>query len=77
VAQSRAERAAKLFGAAESLRLALGVTNPPNIQAEIDSRLQTVRTALGETAYSFAYMVGRSLPLDAAVEYALKDALPA
>jgi tetratricopeptide (TPR) repeat protein len=72
VAQGQPERAARLFGAAEGLREALGAPLPPVDRAEHDRSVAAVRTALGEEAFTAAWAEGRAMSLDEAVAYALK-----
>jgi tetratricopeptide (TPR) repeat protein len=71
-ATGRAARSAELFGAAAALRQELGVQAPPNDQELYDRCLDTVRARLGETAFAAARADGESLPLDAAIAFALE-----
>jgi tetratricopeptide (TPR) repeat protein len=48
VAQAQSERAARLFGAAEGLREAMGAPLPPAVRAGHDRSVAASRTALGE-----------------------------
>jgi hypothetical protein len=54
VAQAQSERAARLFGAAEGLREAMGAPLPPADRAEHDRSVAAIRTALGEAGESEA-----------------------
>jgi hypothetical protein len=73
VAQAQSERAARLFGAAEALREAIGTPLPPADRAEHDRSVAAVRTALGEEAFAAAWAEGRALTLEHAVAFALAD----
>src|SRR5205823_2678594 len=48
VAEAQSERAARLFGAAERIREAMGAPLPPADRAEHDHSVAAVRAALGE-----------------------------
>jgi DNA-binding NarL/FixJ family response regulator len=62
-----AERAARLFGAAEALREALGVPLSTAERTAQDRDVGRVRQALGPDAFAVATAAGRSLPLEAAI----------
>jgi non-specific serine/threonine protein kinase len=66
-----AERAARLFGAAEALREAVGYQQNPKERALREPYLETARSRLTEAAWEKAFMEGRAMGLDEAVEYAL------
>jgi predicted ATPase/class 3 adenylate cyclase len=70
-AQAQPERAARLLGAAEGLRDAIG--GPPPDRAKHERSVAAVRAALGEEAFAAAWAEGRVMPLDAAIEYALDE----
>jgi hypothetical protein len=72
-AEGDAERAARLFGAAEALREALGAPLPPVERAHYDRSIATVRAALGEKAFAAAWTAGRAMPLEAAVARATEE----
>lgn len=65
-----AERAAHLFGAAEALREAAGVTLPPPHRTLRAPRVAAVRAAMRPEAFSAAWSAGRTMSLDEAVHYA-------
>jgi hypothetical protein len=67
------ERAAKLWGAAESLRDSLGLPLPPNELEEYDRNRAAAREALGEEAFARAGAAGRAMTVEQAIEYALQD----
>ncbi|HSH78227.1 MAG TPA: hypothetical protein VLA19_06815, partial [Herpetosiphonaceae bacterium] len=75
VARGETERAARLAGAAEGLREAVGVrvytyrAQRPTYK----SAVATARSELGEVAWMAAWEHGRTLKLDQAVEYALSS----
>jgi tetratricopeptide (TPR) repeat protein len=65
-----AERAARLFGAAEALRERLGVVLVPRL-AEYAATVAPVRAALGEAAFAAAWATGRAMtPAEARAEAA-------
>ncbi len=72
-AKGEAERAARLWGAAQALHEAKGITRDPDFLAEADTRISAVRTAMGEEAWKEALRKGRAMTLEAAVSYALEE----
>lgn len=73
-----ADRAARLFGAAASLREAIAVPLPPADAALYERSLAALRATLDEAAVRAAWDAGRALPADAAVAeaFAARDTLP-
>jgi hypothetical protein len=67
----RAQRAARLYGAAAALRAAKGVPLPPYLRAAHDGTVTGVRAALGD-AFAAAWAAGKALPLEQAVAEALE-----
>ena len=65
------EQTARLLGAAEAAREAMGVTLPVTGQELHDRGVAETRAALGEAAFAAAWQAGRALPLDEAVADAL------
>lgn len=61
------EQAARLWGAAETLRAACGVVIPPSDRERYNDALATVRAHLGQTMFADAWHAGRTLPLEAAL----------
>jgi predicted ATPase/transcriptional regulator with XRE-family HTH domain len=61
------ERAALLFGAAQALFETTGAAMDPIDRMDYDRYLASVRSQLGEAAFSTAWAVGRALPLDQAI----------
>jgi predicted ATPase/class 3 adenylate cyclase len=70
-ARARYVRAARLFGAAEALRRAIGLPVPPNAEPGYRRDLDVVRAALGEDELERLRSEGREMTLDAAISYAL------
>jgi predicted ATPase len=68
-AQEEPERAARLFGAAASLREAIGAGHLPSPGSE---RTHVIRVALGEEAFAAAWEEGQAMTLEQAIEYALE-----
>jgi tetratricopeptide (TPR) repeat protein len=71
LAQQQPETAVHLFGAAAALRASIGSVIDPVDQAEHESRLATLRAALGEAGFSAAWDQGHAMTLDQAVAHAL------
>src|SRR6266545_3144848 len=65
--------AARLLGAAEALRESVGVDLAPTERATHETTAAAVREALGEKRFSAAWRLGRDLPLDEAITYALAE----
>ena len=65
------ERAARLFGAANHLRDALGLRSKPADQECYDHHATTTRAGPGEAAFAAAWAEGRAMTLDQAIDYAL------
>ncbi|MEZ4529426.1 MAG: LuxR C-terminal-related transcriptional regulator [Thermomicrobiales bacterium] len=71
------ERAARLLGAAESLRETIGMPHEPSVShasgSGYDAVVTKIRVALGEQKFESAWNAGRSLPIEQAVEEAIWD----
>jgi non-specific serine/threonine protein kinase len=67
------ERAARLWGAAERLRMALGCRPAPATRATYERALASARSELGEVAFALAWDAGQELSLEAAIAEALSD----
>ena len=67
------ERAARLLGAAEALREAIGAPLPPVDRPDHDDDDSATRAALGEAAFAAAWAAGRALTVEQAVAEALGD----
>jgi tetratricopeptide (TPR) repeat protein len=73
-AKEEAERAARLFGAAEALRADLGSHHhTPEEEALGEPYLAMARTRLGETSWQVAFAEGRAMTMDDAISYALEE----
>jgi tetratricopeptide (TPR) repeat protein len=73
VAQGELERGARLFGAAEALREAIGARMSPADFAEYADSVAALRVALGEQAFAAAWAEGRATPLEQAIASALQS----
>jgi hypothetical protein len=73
VAQGRMERAARLFGTAAALRVDRGWPLPPVKRAELDRTVAAAREALGEEAFTAAWVRGHTLPLKEAITDTLSN----
>jgi hypothetical protein len=73
VASVRAQptRAARLFGAVEALRDALGAPWAPSLREVYTRSLAAARADLGEDVFVAALADGRAMTVDQAVEYGL------
>jgi len=70
-AQGEPGWAARLWGTAQVLRVAIGAPLPPVYRADYESALDTTRTRLGEEAFATALAEGRAMTLEQTL-----DALP-
>jgi hypothetical protein len=73
VVQVRTEHAARLFGAAEGLREAIGAPLSPAERAEPDRSVAALRAALGEEAFAAGWAEGRAMTSEGAVRHALEE----
>ena len=67
------ERAARLFGAVETLRAAGGSFGLAFYRADYERAIGMARTALGQQRFESCWTAGRALSLDEAVAYALGE----
>jgi tetratricopeptide (TPR) repeat protein len=72
-AKGDAERAARLWGAAQALHETKGIPRDPDFLAEADARISAVRSGMGEEAWEEAWRKGRAMTLDEVVSYALEE----
>jgi predicted ATPase/class 3 adenylate cyclase len=72
-ARGEAERAARLWGAAQALHETKGIPRDPDFLAEADARISAVRSGMGEEVWEEAWRKGRAMTLDEAVSYALEE----
>src|SRR6185503_2049136 len=66
------ERAARLWGAAERLRTALGCRPAPAARATYERALALARAQLGDDAFAAAWAAGAALSLEQAITEALE-----
>jgi tetratricopeptide (TPR) repeat protein len=71
------ERAARLWGAAERLRQAIGCRPPPAARATYERAMAVARAQLGEDAFAAAWKAGAALTLEQAIAEAMDDAAEA
>ncbi len=69
-------RAARLWGAGESLRERSGAPLPPSRRAEYEQSVASARGQLGDAEFTAAWDEGRAMNLDLAAAYALEDGGP-
>jgi DNA-binding CsgD family transcriptional regulator/tetratricopeptide (TPR) repeat protein len=70
-ARGSAERAARLWGAAEALREEIGVPLQPEDRLVLDPYLATARSTLGEIAWRTTLAEGRAMMPEQAIEHSL------
>jgi non-specific serine/threonine protein kinase len=70
-AQHQPARAARLFGAAEALREAMGAPLPPFRQGDHDRCVAAARAQISATAFDAAWSCGRARPLEEMIAEAL------
>ncbi len=73
VLEEELERAARLWGAAEHLRVTLGYRSAPAARATYERLLAQVRAQLGEDLFTAAWAAGEALELEQAIVEALGD----
>ena len=73
-ARGEAERVARLFGAAEALREAVGYRQEPREHAMREPYLVAARPRLSEARWDAAWAEGRRLGFEEAIAYALEKA---
>ncbi|MEZ4664000.1 MAG: tetratricopeptide repeat protein [Caldilineaceae bacterium] len=73
VQEEKPAATAQLLGATAAFRAATGVVIPPRARSVYEQTLASVRTGLGEAAFTTAWSNGRAMPLDQAVDYALAE----
>jgi predicted ATPase/DNA-binding CsgD family transcriptional regulator/Tfp pilus assembly protein PilF len=72
-AKGEAERAARLWGAAQALHETKGIPRDTDFLAEADARISDVRSGMGEEIWEETWPKGRAMTLDEAVCYALEE----
>lgn len=73
VLRNRPARAARLFGAGDAARKAIGHPTQPleRINLDYESYLNAARAKMGETAFEAAFSEGQAMSYEQAIEYAL------
>jgi hypothetical protein len=71
-AHSQAQIAARLFGAAESLRESVNSPMTAIERAEYDQNISALRAHMDESAFAMAWAEGRALTMEQAITYALE-----
>jgi hypothetical protein len=71
-AQHQAERAVRLYGAAEAVREARGLLLNGERRARLQRRVRISGKALGEAQFMAAWTAGRAMTPDQAIAYALE-----
>jgi non-specific serine/threonine protein kinase len=74
VACGRADKSARLWGAAERLREEIGTPLPPNERVRYEQKVAAARAALGDAAFERAWQEGRAMTMEEAVDYTLAPA---
>jgi non-specific serine/threonine protein kinase len=72
-AKGEAQRAARLWGAAQALHETRGIPRDTDFLAEADTRISAVRLDMGEEEWEEAWRKGQVMTLDEAVSYALEE----
>ena len=67
-AQGEPEWAARLWGTAQALRVAIGAPLPPVYRADYEAALDTARTRLGEEVFATALAEGGDMILEQALD---------
>jgi DNA-binding CsgD family transcriptional regulator len=75
-AQGLAQRAGRLWGAAEAMREHFGVPLQPEDRKLLDPYLATARSSLGEVAWQRILAEGRAMTPEQAIEYSLSAEEP-
>ena len=73
VVKGESERGARLLGAAEGIREAIGTPLPPSERAEVDGYSAAVQAGLEEKAFAAAWAKGRGMSMEQAISYALEE----
>jgi predicted ATPase/DNA-binding SARP family transcriptional activator/DNA-binding CsgD family transcriptional regulator len=72
-AEAASEQAARLFGAAEALREAVGYHHTPEEDALLAPYLAMARSRLDEAAWEATWAEGQAMSMEQAIEYALSE----
>jgi len=71
--QQKLERSARLWGAAEAIRKAIGTPLPPYERVRYDRWVMDARDSLGAASFAAAWEQGSSMTIEQAIEYALQS----
>jgi predicted ATPase len=74
--QAQPERAARLLGATEQLRRAIGISQGAASRQQDETMISTLQTSLGESAFARAWAAGEALELAQAIAYARGEESP-
>jgi predicted ATPase/class 3 adenylate cyclase len=72
-ARDRTERAARLFGAAESLREQIAMPMDPDERVEYDHQVESLRGRMDAKTFAAAWAEGRVLTMEQAISYAVSE----
>jgi hypothetical protein len=72
-ARAQGARAARLWGAAESLRTSSGAPRPPDARLLYEPSMAAARSQLDEVAWEAAFAEGMAMSPEEAAEYALGE----
>ena len=72
-ARAQGARAARLWGAAETLRESIGAPPTPEARPYYERSMAAVRALLGEAAWEAAFAEGSAMSPEEAAEYALGE----
>ncbi|MCW3096470.1 MAG: hypothetical protein JWL77_2088 [Chthonomonadaceae bacterium] len=67
------QKAARLWGAAQSLREQMGAPLPPSARDEHDRDVAAAHVALGDEAFPAAWTEGQQMTMEQAISYALEE----
>ncbi|MCC6447012.1 MAG: winged helix-turn-helix domain-containing protein [Armatimonadetes bacterium] len=71
ISEGQPERAACLYGFAETIRLSMSVILPPVERPDYEYRVAALRSALSEEEFSSAWARGKAMSIEEAIAYAL------
>jgi non-specific serine/threonine protein kinase len=75
-AQGQPRAAARLFGAAATLRAAIGAPLPPSMYGDIEPRLAVAQGQLDEAGFATAWAEGQAMTPEQAIAYAQDQSAP-
>ncbi len=76
VSEGQMRRAAQLLAMSEALRDTTGTPLTPAEHSIYERNIAAARTQLGEVMFTAAWLKGRAMPLDEAIDYALNSLTP-